>query len=316
MKLISLLLLAGCVGDYGTEQDAITQCPTPQLEGVDIYDGTGTIDWAMVKASGRSFAFIKATQGDYNAQKKFGDNWDAALAAGVVRSPYHFFDGTKDGKAQAQFFLDAIAAQGGLQPGDLPPMLDIECPTAATQAASSSGCEYAGNSGWVEPAVLKQRVFDFLDTVEAATGRKAIIYSYVSWFAAVKLTDDKLADYPLYVASYNSCATIPAPWSSAVFWQYSATTKVPGIASAGDVDRFFGTEDDLKAFAIQPPPVVPPDAGVDAPPTGELPAPVPDHGGCSASGGAASPLVLLLIAASGRRGGRSSSRSRRSRSPR
>lgn len=317
MKVAVLLALVGCASEYGTDAQEITQCPKPQLEGVDIYDGTGTIDWAMVKASGRSFAFIKATQGDYNKQTKFAANWAAASAAGVARSPYHFFDGTKDGKAQAQFFLDAIAAGGGLQVGDLPPMLDIECPTASTQAASESGCEYAGNSGWVDPATLKQRIFDFLDVVEAQTGQKAILYSYVSWFAAVKLTDDKLADYPLYVASYNSCATIPAPWTSAVFWQYSATTKVPGIANAGDVDRFFGDEDALEAIEIQPP-APPPDAGVDAGVDGGSfeEAPVPkDHGGCQA-GGTASPLVLLLIAASGRRAGRSSSRSRRSRSPR
>jgi lysozyme len=302
-RALVLGVLASCTAPTSAIEQDVTQCTMPVQEGVDIYDGTGTIDWAMVKSSGRQFAFIKATQGDYNKQTKFAANWAGTLAAGIVRSPYHFFDATKDGVAQANFFLAQITAAGGLQPGDLPPMLDIECPTSSSQSATSANCDYTGNSGWVPTAMLKQRIFDFLTTVEAATGTKAIIYSYVSWFAGVGVTDPMLANYPLYIASYNSCATIPAPWTSAVFWQYSATTKVPGIASAGDVDRFFGTLDDLHNITIQPM-APPPDAGVpdtdagigdDAgmdPLTGDQKA------GCgcrSSSGGAAWTLALALL---------------------
>jgi len=261
LVLIALVVAPGaCTEPTSTVEQDVTQCTMPRLEGVDIYDGTGAIDWAMVHASGRAFAFIKATQGDYNKQTKFGTNWTNAKAAGIRRSAYHFFDPTKDGVAQANFFLAALAAQGGLVPGDLPPMLDIECPTSSSQSAASPNCEYSGNSGWVPTAMMQQRIFDWLDTVEAATGQKAFLYSYVSWFAGVGFTAPRLADYPLYIASYNSCATIPSPWTSAVFWQYSATTKVPGITPAGDVDRFFGTQADLDGLTIQPPI----DAGVDA----------------------------------------------------
>ena len=297
--LVFLLALGACTEPVGHVEQAVTQCTTPVLEGVDIYDGTGTIDWAMVKGAGRDFAFIKATQGDYNKQTKFGANWTNAKAAGIRRSAYHFFDPTKDGVAQANFFLAALAAQGGLVPGDLPPMLDIECPTSSSQTGSSANCEFTGNSGWVPSAMLKQRVFDWLDTVEAATGTKAYIYSYVSWFAAVGMTDARLADYPLYIASYNSCATIPAPWTSAVFWQYSATTKVAGIATAGDVDRFFGTLDDLDGMAIQPPV----DAGVVDAGTGDAPLTGDDKSGCGCRthGAGGWPIALALLALRRRR---------------
>jgi lysozyme len=260
-KLILVLAVAACSApDESEESSALTtQCATQSVEGVDVYAGTGTIDWAMVKASGRQFAFIKATQGDYNKQANFAANWTNAQAAGVLRSPYHFFDGTKDGVAQANWFLGEITAAGGLQPGDLPPMLDIECPTSSVQANAQSNCEFTGDSGWVATATLVQRVFDWLATVEQATGRMPIIYSYPSWFASAKVTDARLAAYPLFNATYGSCASVPAPWTSAVFWQYSATTRVPGITAAGDVDRFFGTPDQLVGLTM---PVVPPDAGV------------------------------------------------------
>jgi lysozyme len=273
-----------------TVEQALTMCPATVVEGLDVYNGTGTIDWAKVHASGRGFAFIKATQGDYNTQSSFPTNWTAAQANGLRRSPYHFFDGTVDGIGQARAFLAALDAIGGLGVGDLPALLDIECPTSATQANAQSNCEHTGDSGWVTPAVLKQRIFDWLDTVEQATGRKPIIYSYPSWFAAVGMTDPRLAAYPLFIASYNSCATIPQPWTTAVFWQYSATGTVPGVSAGADVDRFFGSQADLDGFTIQPP-VQAGDAGVD--PGGEMKPPA----GCGCQGSA--PSSLWPVAALG-----------------
>jgi lysozyme len=264
-----------------------------------VYSGTGAIDWAKLAAAGRHFAFIKATQGTYDTQSTFGSDWSGALAAGVLRSPYHFFDGTDDGVAQANAFLAELTSAGGLAVGDLPPLLDIECPTASTQAASESGCEYTGDSGWVAPATLQQRMFDWLDTVQAATGVTPIIYSYVSWFADVQVTDSKLADYPLFIASYNPCATVPAPWTAATFWQYSATGTVSGIPGTGDVDedRFFGDLTQLETLTVQPPVMTEmPDAGVAAGSPDAGPEPGHQSAGC-ASSDAPSPWWLAGFAA-------------------
>lgn len=237
-------------------------CPTATVEGVDVSNGQGTIDWAKVAASGRGFAFMKATQGDYNTQTTFHANWTGSKTAGVLRSAYHFFDPTIDGVAQANHFLTVLNGAGGMEPGDLPPMLDIECPTSSSQTTASKNCEYTGNSGWAPTATLVQRVFDWLATVEQATGRKAIIYSYPSWFADVGLTDARLARYPLYIATLSTCASVPPPWTTTVFWQYSFTGTVSGIASQVDLDRFVGTHADLVAFANAS--AGPSDAGADA----------------------------------------------------
>jgi MYXO-CTERM domain-containing protein len=302
--IASIVVCVACTSPSRESQlaQSVTQCGSGSanlVEGVDVYSGTGAIDWAKLAASGRHFAFIKATQGNYDTQSTFGSDWSGALAAGVLRSPYHFFDGTIDGVTQANSFLAELTAAGGLAVGDLPPMLDIECPTASTQAASSANCEYTGDSGWVAPATLQQRIFDWLDTVHTATGTMPILYSYVSWFADVQVTDSMLADYPLFIASYNSCATVPAPWTAATFWQYSATGTVPGVPGTGDVDedRFFGDLTQLETLTVQPPVMTEsPDAGVvaESPDAGL----VPEHqtGGC-ASSDAPSPWWLAGFAA-------------------
>ena len=64
-------VLAGCASRdpaelTGQTGEAISQCPTTSVEGVDVFDGQGSIDWPTVYAAGVRFAFIKATQGTYD----------------------------------------------------------------------------------------------------------------------------------------------------------------------------------------------------------------------------------------------------------
>ena len=304
-------MCAACVPRQSEQQQALQQCPTTTIEGIDVYAGQGTINWTKVKAAGRDFAFIKATQGDYNKQSTFVANWTGAQQAGVARSPYHFFDATIDGITQAQWFLDELAAAGGLQAGDLPPLLDLECPTSSSQSQTEANCEYAGNSGWVATATLKQRTYDWLMTVEQATGVKPFIYSYPSWFGDVKFTDAMLATYPLYIASYAMCANVPAPWQSAVFWQYADNGTVSGVTGQVDEDRFMGSAGDLAGYTVPPDAGVTPggDAGVDdggmSPETGGK-----AGCGCDSSGSPGGALGVLTIACAGRRARRGWARSR------
>ena len=246
-----MVLLAGCGGPgVDFENEALTpQCGSQFVEGIDVYAGDGTVNWTQVKSSGRAFAFIKATQGNYNMQSTFGADWTNAKAAGLLRSPYHFFDPSIDGVAQANWFLNELNTQGGLRAGDLPAMLDLECPTSSTQSLAQANCEYSGNSGWAPTATILQRALDWLTTVEAATGKRPILYSYPYWFSDTGVTDARLANYPLFIATYASCASVPAPWTTAVFWQYSGSATVPGVAGSCDVDRFFGTLGDLQRYA-------------------------------------------------------------------
>ncbi|MCL2448480.1 MAG: hypothetical protein FWD17_05995, partial [Polyangiaceae bacterium] len=135
--------------------EALTACPTALVEGIDVFDGQGAIDWAAVADAGVAFAYVKATQGTYDTQATFDANWANAAAAGVARGAYHFFDPTEDGAAQAAYFLSAIAhasPDGGLAPGELPPMLDVECPDG------DDDCLGAGVSGAAPPSAIATEI--------------------------------------------------------------------------------------------------------------------------------------------------------------
>src|ERR1700729_3325754 len=119
-----------------------------QIHGIDVSKYQDYIDWGMVKDMRvgdiqLSFAFIKATEGLGNEDAYFDRNWKKSKSAGVVRGAYHYFLATKNGKAQAENFINSVT----LLPGDLPPVLDIE------------------QSYGVPPDKLRERAKDWLETI-------------------------------------------------------------------------------------------------------------------------------------------------------
>ena len=104
--------------------------PIPEnymIHGIDVSKYQQTISWDAVKEMkvkniALGFVFIKATEGIANTDPQFRRNWKKSKQAGMIRGAYHFFLATKDGKEQAQNFINAV----DLEKGDLPPVVDVE----------------------------------------------------------------------------------------------------------------------------------------------------------------------------------------------
>jgi len=224
-------------------------CTTgPFVMGVDVYDGSGTIDWSSAAGAGVKFAIIKASQGTYDTDGQFAANWAATKAAGIVRAPYHFLDPTESGTDQATFFLGIV---GTLAADDLPPVLDIECPVGNNES-DSDNCLGIGSSGDATGAAITTVMNDWLTAVKAATGKTPIVYSFGSYFAGDNIDTTGLQDYPLYIAypTTSGCFEFPAPWTAATFWQYDQSGTIAGIGSGVDLDYFLGDAAALTAFAM------------------------------------------------------------------
>jgi GH25 family lysozyme M1 (1,4-beta-N-acetylmuramidase) len=230
--------------------EELQQCATSTVDGIDVYDGTGTINWRAVQDAGIAWASIKATQGTYNTQTRFAANRAGAHDAGIYVAPYHFFDPTEDGMLQAQHFLSTVGALGAL---DLPAVLDAECPDGDPNCLGSSS-----GSG-VTAGMIRERILSFLQTVESATGRTPIVYTFNSYFSGNAVDTTGLDHYPLWIAAPTvtthcgtggtMCFSIPSPWTKAAMWQWSWVGCVSGISGNVDRDRFIGTLADLVSFA-------------------------------------------------------------------
>ncbi|MDO5730440.1 glycoside hydrolase family 25 protein [Corynebacterium sphenisci] len=204
--------------------------------GVDVskwqHPSPGSIDWAKVAAAGRSFAIIKATDGDSGTSPHFAADSAKAHAAGLVIGAYHMGRPGKPARAQADEFIAALAAQPA-GAATLPPVLDLEY---------TDGRSPAQIAAWAR---------EFLDRVAERTGRTPMIYTF-RWFWDVEMagTED-FRDHPLWLAAYQSTAptALPGGWERITVWQTSGSGRVDGVVTPVDLNTFNGDEAALRAWA-------------------------------------------------------------------
>jgi lysozyme len=201
------------------------------IHGIDVSKYQSVIAWEEVKAMKvrniqLGFSFIKATEGIGNTDPQFKRNWKRSKDAGIYRGAYHFFIGSKDGKMQAENFIDKVE----LEPGDLPPVLDIEQLNGASSAQ------------------LRKEAKRWLDAVEAYYNIKPIIYTNVDFYN--RHLGTVFDDYPLWVAHYYQPdqPRIRRGW---IFWQHSDEGRVNGIVSKVDFNVFNGDSLDFKLLLVR-----------------------------------------------------------------
>jgi lysozyme len=202
-----------------------------EIHGIDVSKHQSYIDWQSVRRMKAKdikigFAFIKATEGLGNVDKQFRRNWLKADEANIPKGAYHFFLATKSGKAQAQNFISTVK----LQPGDLPPVLDIE--------------QLYG----VRPEKMRKEIKDWLRLVEDHYNVRPIIYTYVNFYS--NFLANEFDDYPLWVAHYleKDKPRINKPW---LFWQHNETGRVNGILSPVDFNVFNGDSSDFRKLLVK-----------------------------------------------------------------
>lgn len=239
-----------------------------RVEGIDVSQWQGTIDWNQVRDAGKEFAFVRATIGGSadasNLDTKLTSNMTNGVAAGMLLSVYHHAkpdSSTNDAVSEANHFLSNAGQY--IAGGYIRPVLVIE---------EGSGLGKTALSQWVN---------DFSDTVTAAKSVQPIIYTNTNY--ATNFLDSSVIDHDLWLARPISPAgsvdpqtghpqtpsgfpnpygawnvpfgsTTPShdAWS---FWQYSWEGVVSGITeNVVDLDVFQGDRATLESqFLIQPP---------------------------------------------------------------
>lgn len=207
------------------------------VQGIDVSHWQGSINWSKVKASGKQFVFIKASEGTGYKDKQFLNNVKGARAAGLLVGAYHFVNAVNAEKArqEAAHFASRLNEVGGAAALDLPPVMD-----------------YENNPGKLSKSAINIVAKAFLQEVERLSGRKPIVYT---GNAFVQNFDASLSAYDLWIARYSS-TRVPddcAAWQQWDFWQYSDAGQVDGISGGVDLNTYYGTLAQLKAkYTAQP----------------------------------------------------------------
>ena len=201
-----------------------------KIHGIDISHYQGEVDWKRLKQTRQGqfpvqFIFMKATEGGDYSDDKFIANFDSAKVHGFIRGAYHFYNPKTDANKQADFFINSVK----LEPGDLPPVLDIE----------KKGRDVKK---------LQQDLKIWLRKVESHYGVKPIIYASYK-FKTKYLNDSVFDSYPYWIAHYYvDSVRYQGEWK---FWQHTDVGTLPGIEDKVDLNIFNGSIQDMETFLLK-----------------------------------------------------------------
>lgn len=221
------------------------------VPGVDVSRWQGAMDWQVCAGAGAKFAFVRAGSCSNQTGAVYTDDQylrNAELAPDhLITGAYWYFRPNWSPQSQADYFVSL-----GVGDLPLPPVCDVE------------------NNGWLGQTAVANAVRNFVDAVEANTGRKCLIYTRATFWNPGVGNPAWAGGHHLWVARYNEFVAHPwaddpdtlrpEPWTDWTFWQWSADGNGQGPtygaeSSAIDLNRWNGTYDDLLAYVgLEPEP--------------------------------------------------------------
>lgn len=184
-------------------------------KGIDVSMHNGYINFNEVKANNVTSVIIKATEGVSYKDNRLEQHYNGARSAGIQHIGfYHFFSESSDPSQQARDFWNAIKDKQY----DIIPCLDVET-----------------NSWGRSSYDLTNRCLEFVQTFEAISGQKVMLYSG-AYFSRDEL-DSRIKSLPLWVASYGR-SPIATGFENVVGWQFTETGEIGGVNGYCDVNDF------------------------------------------------------------------------------
>jgi lysozyme len=177
------------------------------VQGIDVSEASGAIDWAMVKAMDVDFAYARATDGATTRDARFMQNWADIEGAGLRRGAIHVFSLCAAADQQAGAFVATVARD----PDALPAAVDLSfhenCPARPSRD------------------VVLTEIRRLASVIETHSGKPAIL---------------RIA--PAFEEQYQVSSAIPRPlWSTGFFrrpeyftrpwtmWQSSTIRRIDGV---------------------------------------------------------------------------------------
>lgn len=197
---------------------------------IDISHWQDVTDWSAIRNSGVRAIFHKFSQGADYRDPRYAERRFAASGSGLLFGRYHFGTG------------ENVAAQVGN-------LLEGWMEDEALALDWEDILDELGHLKPPEEQMSPEQAEQFVSFVFAQTGVWPVLYS------GNRLKDSMLKGFKpkallncrLWLAQWGTLRVLPAGWDKAFLWQHSSTGTVPGITGLVDLDRYDGTEDELRA---------------------------------------------------------------------
>lgn len=220
VKRCEYFLNSSRIVGYGRPKYTESTQTSSKTQGIDVYSGTGKVDFARVKAAGKSFIIIRAGYGRYIPQKdeRFEEHYKGAKAAGLNVGAYWFSYATTVEQAEMEADVCIQVLKG--KQYEFPIFYDVE-----TQAAFNTG-----------KANVSAMIMAFGRKLEAAGYYTGLYCS--TYYLNNYVTDEVKRKFTLWVAQYASSCTYGGPGRVDI-WQKSESGSVPGCNGNTDLDECY-----------------------------------------------------------------------------
>ncbi|MDL2215886.1 glycoside hydrolase family 25 protein [Ruminococcaceae bacterium OttesenSCG-928-N02] len=187
-----------------------------KTNGIDVSRWQGKIDWQKVKASGVTFAILRAGYGSSITYKDptFEENYAQCKRAGIHTGAYWYSYATTTEQAvqEMRTFLQVVRGKR------------FEYPLYFDQ-------EYEPSIKALSKAQRTAIVKSALGTLQKA-GYYAGLYASTDWITNW-LNYTQLSEYDVWAAQYAPICTCPLPYG---VWQYTGSGTCPGVSGKCDLD--------------------------------------------------------------------------------
>lgn len=199
------------------------------ITGIDVSAYQNNVDWVKVSKTDVKFAIARLNDGVKYKDSTFLKNWEQIKENGLIRGVYQFFRPEEDVNKQIDILFEKVSK---LEPGDLPPILDVEV-----------------NKMHLNPQSLKAEIDIWIEAMTKTFNCTPIIYTAPYFWNQNIGHVDSYQNIPLWVATYfYKKPILPSAWTKWSIWQYG-TRNLSGILNEVDANLFNGSMDDLKNLA-------------------------------------------------------------------
>lgn len=193
------------------------------VQGVDTSEYQGAVSFEALSNAHIQFMYAKATEGATHNDSQFAATCEQASNSPIALGAYHFFSFDSTGSAQAENFVTSAAkAWNDPTVRSLRPAVDVE---------------WYGDKEQNPPQVedVQRELKAFLEAVEAACGKKPLIYTGNDIYD--RYLRGRFDDYDLWISCRKWPSWVEWPQGNWTIWQYSDVGKVSGAANdTGHVD--------------------------------------------------------------------------------
>lgn len=196
-RWLGALVLLGMIGgawSWWSMRHWMPPRSTYGVQGVEIGQEDGDIDWTAVKAIGADFAYIDASASAFARDPNVVKNLDGARAAGLQVGAVHRYDPCQPADKQAANFVTVVPRDARM----LPPAVALDdvadhCPVKVSDAAVVS------------------ELMTFINQIETHTGKPAILKVSAAFDARYHVA--RGLDRNLWVEGDRFAPDVGRPWA-------------------------------------------------------------------------------------------------------